>query len=215
MRWNAPPEEGADVILRVVSGRVRPSALDRVSASFRAQYVPVAERTIGLVRYLIGACPTADGEHDLAVMTIWTRVDHALSALDGDLSAVRTLDGANHGEQLTSVVHYELDQAADADSGGGRPTLVRTAIGRVARGLDADVQQQLRRHMPELPGEACEAWIGRRVVDDDVEIAFVSTWTEAPVERPLDEPLWTDVADRYDEFQVSVQTILHEGVGPG
>lgn len=202
------------MILRVVSGRVRRAALDGVSASFSANFVPVADRTVGLARYVVGACPTADGEHDLAVLTVWRGVDHALSALRGNLSAVHTIDGVSHGEQMTAVAHYELDQAADVDIGGRRPTLLRIAIGRVARGHDADTQQQLRRRVPDLPAEACEAWIGRRVTDGDVEIAFVSTWIGAPADLPLDKPLWTAISDRYDAFQVSVQTILVEGVGP-
>jgi hypothetical protein len=75
------------------------------------------------------------------------------------------------------------------------------------------LQQQLRRHIPDLRPEACEARIGRRVVDGDVEIAFVSTWTAVPADHPLDEPLWTAMSDRYDAFRVSVQTILVQGVG--
>lgn len=203
------------MILRIVSGRVRPGEVDRVAASYRATYVPVAERTVGLARYVVSSCPTADGDHDLAVMTVWTGVEHALAAYGGDLSAIRTLDAVNHGEQMTSVAYYEFDQSAGADICGGRPTLLRIAVGRGPRGLDADTQQQLRRHIPDLPPEACEAWVARRVVDGDVEIAFASTWLEAPADRPLDEPLWTAIADRYDAFRVSVQTIHVEGVGLG
>ncbi len=203
------------MILRIVSGRVRPAEVDRVSASYRATYVPVAERTVGLARYVVGSCPAADGDHDLAAMTVWTGVEHALAGYGGNLSAIRTLDAVNHGEQMTSVAYYELDQLAGADIGSGRPTLLRIAVGRVPHGLDADIQQQLRRHIPDLPPEVCEAWVGRRVVDGDVEIAFASTWLEAPADRPLDEPLWTAIADRYNVFRVSVQTIHVEGVGRG
>lgn len=210
-----PPEEGATVILRVVGGRVRPGEVDRVAASFRAAYVPVAERTGGLVRYVVGVSAAADGGHDLAAMTVWTEVEHALAAYSGDLSAICTLDALDHGEQMTSVAYYELDQSAGPDVQGGRPTLLRIAVGTVPRGLDADIQQKLRRRIPNLPAEACEVWIGRRVVDGDVEVAFISTWLAAPPDWPLDEPLWTAIADRSDAIRVSVQTILGEGVGLG
>ena len=201
------------MILRIVSGRVRPGEVDRVSASYRASYVPVADRTVGLARYVVGSCPAADGGHDLAVMTVWTAVEGALAAFGGNLSAIRTLDAVNHGEQMISVAHFELDQSAGADIGGGRPTLLRIAVGDVPRGLDADIQQQLRRHIPDLPAECCEAWIGRRIVAGNVEIAFVSTWTGEPQDRPLGEALWPSISARYDSFRVTVQTILVDGAG--
>ncbi|HUQ77261.1 MAG TPA: hypothetical protein VM427_00110 [Patescibacteria group bacterium] len=203
------------MILRVVSGRVSPGAVDRVSASYETAYVPIAEQTVGLVRFVVAVESTPDGGHDLAALTVWATVDHALAAYGGNLSALRTLDAVDHGERMTKVDYFELDESTGADIGGDRPTLLRIAVGRVARGLDADIQQQLRRRLPDLPGEACEAWIGRRVLEGDVEIAFVSTWTRAPAEPRLGEALWPVISDRYAEFGVSLLSILVEGVGRG
>jgi hypothetical protein len=200
------------VILRVVSGRVSPGDLDTVSESYRRTYVPAAEQSAGLARFVVATRPTPAGGHDMAAMTIWSTVEEALAAYSGNLAAVRTLDGAGHGEELIRVDYYEVDSAAGAPA-GSRPTLLRVAVGRVARGLDADIQQELRRNLPDLPPEVMEAWICRRVLDSDVEIAFISMWAAAPVGRALDEPLWPSISARYDVFEVSVHEVMIEGVG--
>lgn len=203
------------MILRVVSGRVSPGALGAVSDSFRRSYVPAAERSAGLARFVVSAGSTPDGGHDLAAMTVWATVEDALAAYGGNLTVLRTLDAADHGVRMTKVDLYEVDSTAGAGLGSGRPTILRLTAGRVARGFDADIQQELRRHLPEMPAEALEGWVGRRVLDNDVEIAFVSTWNAAPAGRSLEQPIWPSISDRYDTFRVVVQTILVEGVGPG
>jgi hypothetical protein len=84
----------------------------------------------------------------------------------------------------------------------------------VSRGLDADIQQELRNRLSELPAEAVEAYVGRRVIGRTVEIAFLSTWTGAPPGRSLDQPVWPDISSRYDTFALEVHEILLEGRGP-
>lgn len=91
------------VILRVVSGRVQAGQLDAIVEAYRRDYVPVAQQAAGLDRFLVSARSAPDGAHELAAMTIWTTVEAALATYGGDLAAVRTLDGRNHGELLTSV----------------------------------------------------------------------------------------------------------------
>jgi len=201
------------VILRVASGRVRPGELDAVTDAFRRTYVPVARAAPGLERFLVGARAAPDGGHFLAAMTLWGTVDAALTAYGGDLGAVRTLDGVTHGEQLTRVDYYEVDTETSVHRARGDARFLRLTAGRVARGLDADIQQELRRELPHLPDELVDAWIGRRVLGEDVEIAFVSTWRDAPGGRPLDGPLWPSISDRYDEFRVELHEILIAGPG--
>jgi hypothetical protein len=202
------------VILRVVSGRVPPGELDAVVDAYRRDYVPVAQSTVGLDRYVVGARPLADGGHGLAAMTIWATVEAALTAYDGDLAAVRTLDLVSHGEALSRVDYYEVDEEG-ARRRTGSPTRLRLTAGTVARGLDADIQQELRRHLPELPAEAIQAFVGRRVLGAEVEIAFVTTWSAAPDGVALDEPLWPTISGRYDTFRIEVHDIVLEGAGTG
>jgi hypothetical protein len=202
------------LILRVVSGRVAPGKLDAVVDAYRRDYVPVAARTGGLDRFVVAARLTPDGAHAIAAMTIWTGVEAALAAYDGDLAAVRTLDARAHGEELSRVDYYEVDEGG-ARRVAGAPTRLRLTAGTVAHGLDADIQQELRRRLPELPAEALEAFVGRRVLGADVEIALVTTWSAAPDGVSLDAPLWPAISNRYDAFRVEVHDVLLEGAGAG
>ena len=201
------------MILRVVRGRVRPGDLNAVAASYRRDYVPVAERASGLDRFIVAAREDRDGGHALAAVTLWTTVEAALEAYAGNLGAVRTLDGMDHGEELSHVAYYEVD-TSEARRGPGTPTILRLTAGRVARGLDADIQQDLRRNLPNLPAEVLAAYVGRRVLGVEVEIAFASAWSAAPDGLALQEPMWPVISDRYDSFEVEVLDILLEGHGP-
>ncbi|HET7473222.1 MAG TPA: hypothetical protein VFJ71_08870 [Candidatus Limnocylindrales bacterium] len=201
------------MILRVVSGRIRPGQLHAVTESFRAAYSPVAARTPGLNRFVVATRPDDDGGHHLAAMTIWDSVELALAAYGGDLTRPRTLDGRDHGAALDRVDYYEL--------GAGRtrivdvePAFLRLTAGTVARGLDADIQQELRLRLPDLPDEAVEAYVGRRVLEGSVEIAFASTWTSVPEGIRLDAPIWPAISDRYERFRMEVHEIALAGVGP-
>jgi hypothetical protein len=202
------------VILRVVSGRIDPGRIADVVARYDRDYVPIARATAGLDRYVVGARPADDGGHHLAAMTTWTSVDAALTAYGGDLTAVRTLDGRTHGEGLTHVDYYEVDEGA-AQRRAGEPRVLRLTAGTVARGLDADIQQELRRRLPDLPAEVAEAFVGRRVIGADVEIALVTTWTAVSGGVDLGAPLWPSISSRYDAFRVEVHDILLDGSGAG
>ena len=202
------------MILRVVSGRVPPGQLDSVIEAYRLGYVPIAEAAHGLDRWAIAARALPHGGHTFAAMTIWLTVEAALAAYDGDLAAIRTLDAQTHGESLARVDYYEIDTDA-ARRGAGSPVLLRLTSGTVARGLDADIQQELRRHLPDLAPEALEAYVGRRVLGADVEISLVTTWSAAPDGVVLEDPLWPSISSRYDAFRVEVLDVLLEGSGAG
>ncbi len=202
------------MILRVVSGQVPAGKLDAVIEVFRRDYEPIAQRTTGLDRYAVAVRAAADGTHDIAALTLWSTVEAALAAYGGDLTTVRTIDGKSHGETLHRVDYYEVDEAG-ARRGPGAASHLRFTAGTVARGMDADIQKELRTRLPDLPPEALEAWVGRRVHGSDVEIAFVSMWSAVPAGVVLEAPLWPSISDRYDTFRVAVHRVVLEGIGTG
>jgi hypothetical protein len=197
------------LILRIVSGRVRHGRLKAVTDAYTNSYHPVAMRTAGLDRFLVGLRPF-DDDHGFAAMTLWSTVEAALEAYAGDLSAMRTLDATHHGEELDRVDYYEVDDAV-VRRDGVEASFLRLTAGTVARGLDADIQQELRRRLVTLPDEVAEGYVGRRVLGDVVEIAFVSTWSSAQDRETLEAPIWPDISSRYDTFRVSVFDIVLSG----
>jgi hypothetical protein len=201
------------VILRVVSGHVQPGEIAAVAASFRRSYVSPASSAAGLERFVVAARPVDDGGHDLAALTIWSDVESALVAYGGRLQTPRTLDGHDHGVAFDRVDYYELEAGRSRTDETATPNLLRLTAGSVARGLDAEIQQQVRSRLPDLPDEALEAWVGRRVLGSVVEIAFVSTWTDAPAGVRLDGPIWPSISERYDTFRLEVHEVLLAGFG--
>ena len=197
------------MILRVVNGRVPHGQLQAVGDALERTYVPKAQRQRGLDRYLIGTRERGDG-HDVAFMTVWADVDSALAAYGGDLAAPRTLDGVGHGETLVDVDYYEVE-ATEVRRAADHPRWLRLTAGTVTRGLDADIQRDLRNRLVDLEPEALHAYVGRRVSGSSVEIAFVSTWTAAPPSRALDQPIWPDISASYDTFWIGVYDVLLEG----
>ena len=49
-----------------------------------------------------------------------------------------------------------------------------------------------------------EAYVGRRIEGRAVEVTFVSAWGRLPEDRDLEAPFWSDIALRYDQFEVDV-----------
>lgn len=186
--------------------------LDEVMGVYRRDYVPIAERTSGLERYAVATRPSDDG-YALAAMTVWTTVEAALRAYGGNLDSPRTLDDRKHGEELTDVDYYEVEPAG-VHRRPGSPRFLRLTSGTVTRGLDADIQQDLRRRLSSLPPEALEAYLGRRVIGTEVEIAFVSTWAATPGGVSLEEPIWPEISGRYDTFRAELFEIHVDG-SPG
>src|SRR5436190_1559362 len=169
------------MILRVVHGRIPGGRLDAVRAAFVTDYVPRARACQGLDRYLVAIRPGAHG-HELALMTVWVDVPAALAAYGGDLSAVRTIDNIDHGESLERVEYYEVEIGATRRT-TGVPTRLRLTAGTVGKGLDADIQRELRDRLGDLDPEVVDAYVGRRVLGSHVEIAFVSTWATSAARR--------------------------------
>jgi hypothetical protein len=201
------------VILRVVRGRIRPGERDAVLSSVHADYEPILERTPGLLRFVLGLRAAEDGGDRLAALSIWDGLDSA-SAAYGDLTVPRTIDGKDRGASYETVAYYELEALRISPPQAPRPRLLRVTAGTVRRGLDADIQQTLRERLAELPDEAVEAYVGRRVMGRAVEIAFLSTWSAEPPGRSLAEPIWPDISDRYETFALEVHEVAMIGDGP-
>src|SRR5437762_12040285 len=202
----------APMILRVVSGTIPAGRLEDVVDAYQQTYVPIARKAAGLDLFVVASRPSKQVDNELAAMTIWRTLDAALEAYAGNLTAVRTLDDRSHGETLSRVDFFEIDEGG-ARRLTGSATRVRLTAGEGARGVRADIQQELRRRLPELPAEVIGAWVGRRVLGADVEIALVTTWSTTPAGVALDAPIWPSISDRYDAFRVSVYDIFAEGSG--
>jgi hypothetical protein len=200
------------MILRIVRGRVEDDRLAALTAGFTGPFRDIARTTPGLVRFHAATRAIPDeGRHDLVVVTFWATVDAALAAFDGDLGTVRTLDGIGTHADLDEVAYFEVDESQLRRS-ATEPAFLRLTLGRMTRGIDAEIQQELRRRMRDLGPEMTEAYVGRRIIGTDVEIAFISAWTTAPGSRALDRAFWPDIAQRYDTFEVGTYVPLVSGM---
>jgi hypothetical protein len=200
------------MILRIVRGTVADADMDVLRAAATVDYEAVARVTPGLQRYHAATRPAPEGENELVVLTAWDSVDDALRAYGGDLDAARSLAGLDTHADLRDVAYFELDEARE-ERPAAMPEYLRVTIGRVARGADADIQGELRRRMGELGPLVSEAWVARRILGHEVEVAFISAWQCEDPSQPLDAPLWPDISARYDAFEVSVYRPVASGPG--
>jgi hypothetical protein len=201
------------MLLRVVHGRIPSGKLETVRAAFETGYASRARACPGLDRFLVAIRPGEDG-HELALMTVWVDVGSALAAYGGDLLAVRAIDNTDHGEILERVEYYEVEIGASRRTGGA-PSRLRLTAGRVGKGLDSEIQHELRSRLGDLEPEVVDAYVGRRVLGSRVEIAFVSTWSATPTGRRLEDPIWPDISAQYETFDIQVFDVLLEGRSEG
>jgi len=189
------------VILRLVRGRAVPARLDALRARLVEAYAPAARDTPGLVRFHAALRSVPDG-HELALITFWESVEAALGAFGRDVESRRTLVDLGDLAEIRDVAHFEVDESqlrrSEADA-----AILRITVGRVARGADAQIQHELRDRLHELEAEMTEAYVARRIIGADVEVAFVSAWSAEPTTRSLDDPFWPDISARYDSFEVA------------
>lgn len=199
------------MILRIVRGRVLEGRLGTLAETFLSSYEPVARATPGLVRYHVAVRPTDIG-HEVALVTFWLSVDSVLAAL-GDLEARVSLAGIDHDLDLDTPAYFEVDETQLRRS-EDFAAILRITVGRVGHGEDAAIQQELRARVHELDDDMTEAYVGRRIVGPDVEVAFVSAWQRLPLGPSLDGPIWPDISSRYDRFEVATFVPLISGIAP-
>ena len=190
------------MILRIVRGRVAAHRVEGLTATFGASPGGRAGATPGLVRGHFGVRPLAGGEHEVVLVTCWETVDAAITAGGGDLDGLRSHDGVTADAELPEIAYFEVDESMLRRSEAAADVL-RLSVGRVARGLDVDIQHELRERMHLLEPEMTEGYVGRRIVGGDVEIAFLSAWEREPAGRSLDAPVWPDISAGYDAFEVT------------
>jgi len=197
------------MILRIVRGRAAADRFDGVVAPFEDRFLTTAGSTPGLVRCHVAVRGVDGTPAEVVVVTFWETVEAALDADRGHLDEATALDGADSGMRR-EVAYFEVDdltlRRSDADW-----NVLRITVGRVARGLDAEIQHELRTRMHGLEGEMTEGYVGRRILGDDVEIAFISAWERPPATRSLEAPFWTDISERYDAFEVATYEPIASG----
>jgi heme-degrading monooxygenase HmoA len=196
------------LILRMVRGRVLPGRHQALRAGLRATFSQVRDIP-GLIQAHM-ALRSAAEETEFAVISTWTTPDATMAAFGPDVSRVAELPGITEHLEFRSVEHFELDESvliqADQPS-----AIVRIAVGSVELGSDVEIQQELRRRVHELGDEVVEAFVGRRIREQMVEIAFVTLWSRRPADRSLEEPVFPDVADRYSSYWIEVYDEVYRG----
>ena len=66
------------------------------------------------------------------------------------------------------------------------------------------MQEVLRARLDSIGPEMTEAYVGRRLAGQAVDVTFVSIWRERPADLALEGPFWADITVQYDEFSVEV-----------
>jgi hypothetical protein len=196
------------MILRIVRGPIAADRLDGAVAPFDEPVV-LARSTPGLLRYHAGARDMGDGAREAVMVTLWATAEAAVDAY-GILDPVWTLNGSHGPSATREVAYFEVDESTLRQS-GVEANILRVTIGRVARGLDVDIQGELRDRMHGLESAMTEAYVGRRIVGHDVEIAFISAWQEPPATRSLDAPFWPDIAEQFDAYELATYEPIATG----
>lgn len=203
------------MILRIVRGVIGPGRPEPVDEALLERSLPVTRAAPGLVRFHVAVRPEGERRR-VAIVTFWASVEAAIHAYGGDPGAPHSLDAvARGGAEPTKVAYFEVDETQLRRSERD-PAILRVTVGRVTRGLDAAIQQELRSRMHELDESMTEAYVGRRILGSEVEVMFISAWERVPPGRSsLDEPLWPDISAKYDVFSVETYVPLVSGSPAG
>jgi hypothetical protein len=192
------------VILRVIRGRARPGEVDALCAALDEKLGPDAHEVGGPIRFHCATRPAGD-EFDAIIVSFWGTFE---AAADADARGISPLSIARSTLPEVDAAHFEIDETI-LRSSEEQPIALRLGIGRFSKpGSDIEMLELLRQRVPLIGEEMTEAYVGRRMIDRSVEVAFVSAWQRLPADRVLEDTFWTDIALRYDEFRVEVYTTL-------
>jgi heme-degrading monooxygenase HmoA len=196
------------VILRLVRARVLPGRFDALRGGLDAGFHPWVRGSEGLIRAHVGH-RTVEGESEVLFITAWDSAEAVLAAVGGDIGRMAPLKGVSDQVEPRSVDLYEVDEST-VRMVDATPAVFRTSAGWIELGPDVEIQQELRSRMHDLPVELLEAYVGRRMRGQSVEVAFVSVWADEPTGHRLGEPIWPDISTRYDEFRIETYTPFAE-----
>jgi len=189
------------VILRLIRGVATPTQLGELQRALDARVAGPAGAPPGLRQFHLAARPAGDW-FEVLVLAVWDSLEDALAAdalgLSPMLIAIRT------GLIDMDPAHFETD-APTLRGPSAPPVAIRIATGTFSKpGSDLEMVGLLRERMPLIGDELSEAYVGRRMLERAVEVTFVSVWRALPIDRPLEEAFWPDIALRYDRFSVDV-----------
>ena len=189
------------MILRMVRGRILPGRHEALRAGLAASFSQVRQMP-GLVQAHMALRSSAEG-NEFAVISTWETVDATIAAFGPEVNRVAAVPGVSECLDFKTVEHFEVDESVvvHADL---PPALVRIVIGAIELGDDVEVQQELRRRIPDLGTEVVEGVVGRRISDRMVEVAFVTMWSRRPADRSLEQPVFPDVVERYRTYSIEV-----------
>jgi heme-degrading monooxygenase HmoA len=189
------------LILRLVRGRVLPGRHEALRAGLAATFSQV--RTMpGLIQAHMALRSSGDG-NEFAVISTWETADATMAAFGPEMNRVPTLPGISEYLDFRTVAHFEVDESVVVHA-DVPPALARVVIGAIELGDDVEVQQELRRRIPDLGREVVEGLVGRRISDRMVEVAFITLWSRRPADRSLEQPVFPDVVERYRTYSIDV-----------
>jgi heme-degrading monooxygenase HmoA len=189
------------LILRMVRGRVLPGRREALRAGLVASFSQVRELP-GLLQAHLALRSSPDGD-EFVVLSTWATPDATMAAFGPEANRVATLPGVSEHLDFRTVEHFEVDESVVVHV-DRPPAVARIAVGAIELGGDVEVQQELRRRIPDLGKEVVEATVGRRIRDRMVEVAFVTLWSGRPPGYALEEPVFPDVAERYRMCSIEV-----------
>jgi heme-degrading monooxygenase HmoA len=189
------------LILRMVRGRILPGRHEALRAGLAASFSQVRQMP-GLVQAHMALRSSAEG-NEFAVISTWETVDATIAAFGPEVNRVAAVPGVSECLDFKTVEHFEVDESVVVHA-DVPPALARIAVGAIQLGEDVEVQQELRRRIPELGTDVVEATVGRRILGRMVEVAFVTMWSGQPANRPLEAPVVPDVAERYSAYSIEV-----------
>ena len=178
------------MILRLVRGRILPGRHEALRAGLEASFSEVSTMP-GLIQAYV-ALRSSDEGNEFAVISTWETPAATIAAFGPEVNRVASIAGVSEHLDFRTVEHFELDESVVVHA-DVVPAVARIAIGAIDLGDDVEVQQELRRRIPDLGSDVVEAAVGRRITDRMVEVAFVTMWSRRPAERPLDDPVFPDV----------------------
>ena len=201
------------MILRVIRGRASPEQLVRLRGAIEEKLGAAVREQVGLAKYHLGTRPGGDGRLEVAFVALWESPEAVTSSDAASRSALSMATAI--GLEGLAPIHFEID-APIRDRGANDVVAIRIACGEFSKtGSDIEMLNLLRARAPLLGDEMVEAYVGRRLIGRAVEVTFISIWRELPRQPALEEPLWPDIAVRYDRLTIDVYDTAESPPGMG